>query len=191
MHIRLLALSACLAICGCTGYGPPKFDEKSGLYAVRATVPKESIAKRDTKVDLKKYRFVWLTTSTVYFPQRSEFIAREALAHAGFQHVLNTHELADLVTTTPQLSWARSLSDPVTQRRLTDTLGPIAAVYLSFLGREGGEGVKLVVTDIGTGQTLLDLHYYDAFAITFDRYYPVFNELKKWADECNPTKENT
>jgi hypothetical protein len=47
------------------------------------------------------------------------------------------------------------------------------------------------VADIGTGQTLLDLHYYNTFAITFDRYYPVFNELKKWTDECNATKENT
>jgi hypothetical protein len=188
MGIRLVTLAACIAICGCTGYGPPRFDETTGLYDIKATVAKESIAKRETRANLKKYRFVWLVTRTYYFPQRTEFLVREALAHSGFTQVLNTHELTDLVTTTPEFSWVATLSDPVTQRRLTEILGPIAGVSLSHLA--GDEGVRLLVTDIATGTTLLDVRYTD-FAIANDRFYPVFNELKKWADECNATRENT
>ncbi len=187
MHLRLLALSACLALCACTSYGPPKFDEKSGRYDVSATVAQQDIAKRETKVDLKKYRFVWLVTRTYRFPQRTEFSVREALARSGFKHVLNTREMTDFVTATPELSWVSNLSDPVTVRRLADTVGPIAGVYLS----SGDADVRLVVADMATGTTLLELHYSSDFALGDDRLYPVFNELKKWADECNATKENT
>src|SRR5690349_8652926 len=37
-------------------------------------------------------------------PQRLEFLGREALAQSGFKHVLDTRELTNLVTATPQLS---------------------------------------------------------------------------------------
>jgi hypothetical protein len=174
-------------VCGCTGYGPTKFDEKTGLYDIRATVDKKDIAKRETKVDLKKYRFVWLLTRTPFYPQRTEFLAREALAHSGFKHVLNARELTDLVTTTPELSWVSSLGDPVTQRRLAEALGPIVGVSLSYDDAQ----VRLVAADIATGTTLLEVSYRSNFALSNDRFYPVFNELKKWADECNATKEST
>ena len=71
MPIRILALAVCLAVSGCTGYGPPKFNENTGLYDVRASVDKERFAKRETKLDLKKYRFVWLVTRTPFYPQRT------------------------------------------------------------------------------------------------------------------------
>jgi len=53
------------------------------------------------------------------------------------------------------------------------------------------EQVRLVAADIATGTTLLEVSYRSNFTLSNDRFYPVFNELKKWADECNATRENT
>src|SRR3954453_19635757 len=101
MDIRLFTLVVCLATAGCSGYSPPKVDQDTGLYVIEESVDGESIATRDTNVDLKKYRFFWIVTQSGLLPERFEFLGREALALSGVKYVLDTRELTNFVKMTP------------------------------------------------------------------------------------------
>jgi hypothetical protein len=192
-HRLATMLLATLIVSGCAVYAPPKFDEKTGLYKQGAALDAGAIEKRDTNVDLKRFRFAYLISDSNVYPGRFEFFARSALAHAGITRVLNTAEMLEWVNT-PELSEIPSLSDPVSQRRLSERIGPVLLIRLSSIwDGDVTRDVDLAVTDLSTGKELLHIHHHRFVWVEVDSeaHYPVFNEFKKWVDECGPGKENT
>jgi hypothetical protein len=183
-----------LFISGCATYAPPKVDEKTGMYKASASLDGGAVEKRDTNVDLKKFRFVYLVTQSNVYPGRFEFFARSALAHAGFTNVLNTQELTEFITETPALSSITSVGDLVSRRRLAQLIGPIMFVQVSSMW-DGNvrRDVTLTVVDLSSGKTLLQIDHNKLIWADVDSeaHYPVLNEFNKWVKECGTTKERT
>jgi hypothetical protein len=193
-HRLATIVVATLFVSGCAVYAPPKIDEKTGLYKQAAALDPGEIRKRDTNVDLKKFRFAYLISDSNVYPGRFEFFARSALARAGITRVLNTHEMTEWISSTSELSEIASLSDPISQRRLSERIGPVLLIQLSSMwDGDVTRDVDLVVTDLSTGKAMLEIHHHRFVWMEVDSeaHYPVFNELKKWAEECAPGKENT
>ena len=192
-HRLATKILATLLVSGCAVYAPPKIDEKTGLYKQTASVQPGAIEKRDTNVDLKKFRFAYLISDTNVYPARFEYFARSPLARAGITRVLNTREMQEWGNQ-PELAGITSLSDPISQRRLSERIGPILLIQLSSMwDGDVTRNVSLTVTDLSSDKVLLQIRH-DKFVwmeVDSEAHYPVFNELKKWAEECAPGKENT
>jgi hypothetical protein len=197
--MRRLFLFVCIGACaivqaGCAHYTPPKVDSKTGMYGAMASVAPGDIQKRETNVDLRKFRFVYLITQTNLYPARFEFFTRSALARMGFKNVLNQEEVAALVTETPELSSLQSEQAQIAVRHLSERAGPVLLVYVrSMWDGDVRRYVNLEVVDLSDGRTLLKLHHEKLIWIDVDAeaHYPVLNEFKKWADQCAPPKERS
>jgi hypothetical protein len=194
MRLLFLCVVTCAAAVagGCAQYAPPKVDEKTGTYSAIASVAPGDIQKRETDVDLRKFRFVFLITRTNVYPARFEFFTRAALARVGFKNVLNQDEVVSLVTTNPELSSIKSLSDPLALRQLSELAGPIMLVYVkSATDGNVRRYVTVQVVDLSDGRTVLQLHHNPMIWADVDSeaHYPVLNEFKKWVDECDAKKQ--
>jgi hypothetical protein len=186
----LSLLAAINLLSGCGSYAPPKVDDKTGMYKALATVKAGSIRKTDAAVDFNKYRFVLLSPSSNAEPARFEFFVRAALANLGFKHIYNVRELQSLVNSEPQLSQITSLSDPLSQQRISERIGPILGVEFSSQWPGGAfRDVSVKVFDLSEGAILYELTHSKMIWIDVDSeaHYPVLNALKEWVLE---TKTN-
>lgn len=189
---NVLLLGALGVLFGCATYAPPKIDPKTGLYETGTSLSENAIHTRNTSVNLSKYRFVYLVADTNVYPRRFEFFTRAALARSGFNRVLNSSELTELIASSPRYSAIQSISDPVSLRRLAEQLGPLLQVQ--FSSRWDGDVsryVTMTVTDLATGEQLLHVYHPKLIWMDVDgeAHYPVLNEFKKWADACQPGKD--
>lgn len=186
----LVAAIAILLAAGCSTmyYDRTGIDQETGLYATGTTVDPAAVQVRGTNVDLTKFRFVYLETRTDLWPARFEFFVRDALVRMGFKNILNTRELSKFITSNPeQLSSIHSISDFMSQQRLSNRVGPVLHVAVNIGSDRGGNrNVTLTVSDLSEGRVLLLLNHRKAVWTSFDKeaHYPVLNELKKWADAC-------
>jgi hypothetical protein len=183
-----------LLVAACGSYAPPKVDEKTGLYPAIAALDAGAVQKRDTSIDLGRYRFVYLSSDTNVYPGRFEFFARAALAEAGFKHVLNTQELTSFVSSRQQLSTITSIGDPLSQRRISELVGP--ALRIDVVSRWDGEVrryVTLTATDMSSGTVLLQVSQPRLIWVDVDSeaHYPVFNEFKRWVEACKRSPSAT
>jgi hypothetical protein len=195
MRFLLPLVLACTCVLGgCAHYAPPKLDEKTGMYAATASIAPGDIQKRETDVDLSKFRFVFLVAQTNVYPARFEFFTRAALARVGFKNVLNQEEVVSLITSTPELSSIKSVSDPLALRQLSDLVGPSLLVQVkSIWDGDVRRYVTVNVVDLSDGRTLLQLHHEKLIWMDVDSeaHYPVLNEFKKWVDQCSANREKS
>jgi hypothetical protein len=158
-----LMLLFALLTAGCTSYGRgqiyfPKIDGKAGLYVTEATVNKEDLGVRDTNVDLRKFRFVYLQTGTDVYPERFEFFVRNTLARIGFLQVLNPNEFSALLSSDEKVCSMPRVSDRE-QGQISRIVGPILRVqiysYRIGVYRRG----KLSVMDLSKEVPLLEVYF--------------------------------
>lgn len=190
--VRLIAVIICLN--GCGTYAPPKVDDKTGRYKALAAVSPGNITKTDQQVDLSKYRFVFISPKSNAEPARFEFFVRAALANLGFKHIFNIKELQSLINATPELSQITSLSDPLSQQRISDKIGPILGVEFNSHWPGGAyRDVNLKVLDLSSGSLLFGLNHSKMIWLDVDSeaHYPVLNALKEWALETRANQGKT
>jgi hypothetical protein len=197
-YMRQLLLCIIIGACAivhvsCAQYAPPKVDSKTGEYSAMASVAPGDILTRETDVDLKKIRYVYLYTQTNLYPARFEFFNRAALAGMGFKNVLNHSEVISLVNETPEL--ASLVSDgKIDLQSLSNRTGPALLVIVKSVGYGSARRyVDLQVRDLSDGRVLFTVHHDKMIWIDVDSevHYPVFNELKKWVEQCVPPKERS
>jgi hypothetical protein len=175
-------------VTGCATYGPVRIDEKTGLYKTSTVLKAGAIQKRDTDVNLKKFRFVYLVANSNIYHGRFEFFVRSALARNGFKYVLNKDELTKMITANPKLSSIQSIDDPVSLKRLSDLVGPIMRVdFKSQWDGDVSRYITLAITDLSNNNLLLKI-YHPKFIwgdVDSEAHYPVLNEIKKWIDDSS------
>jgi len=190
----MLMLPLVLLMVACTSYGRgqvyfQRIDGKTGLYVTEANVSKEDLGTRNTHIDPKRFRFVYLQAGTDVYPERFEFLVRNTLARAGFAQVLNPVEFSAFLSSDEKVRSMPKATDGELSR-ISRIVGPILRVQIySYRSGERRRG-KLTVIDLSSETPLLEVFFekgdYEGFEAA--ALYPALNELKKWADECSPKK---
>ena len=175
-------------------YVPQPANPGSALYPASTAVSEGDYQKRDTKVSLKGFRFVYLQTDSNNYPGRFHFFVRQALARNGLLQVLSESELADWVKDQGLSIDDKELNDADSLRKLSDSIGPILLVQMkSMSDTRGGHDVVLNVDDLSTGKTVLRIRHSRIIVANIDKtmHYPVFNAFTQWVNECIARAERT
>jgi hypothetical protein len=189
MKIMIAALSCCALLlvgCAATAYHPLKFDTQSSRYSTSTIIDPNAITARDVNVDLKKFKFVYLQTSSNVFPRRFEFYIRDVLHRAGLKNVVNTAELSAFILDNPKTQDIVSTSDTLAQRRIAEKVGPYLLVDIkSQWDGNVRRNVTLTIVDVSNGNTLLQINHPKLIWMNVDgeAHLPIFNELQSWADD--------
>ncbi len=189
-----VTLLSILSLTACGTYSPPKVDTKTGMYKSLATVSPGSIRKTDLPVNFDKYRFVFISPKSNAEPARFEFFIRAELANLGFKHILNIRELQNLVNSESELSKITSLSDPLSQQRISEKIGPILGVEVSSQWPGGTtRDVSLRVLDLSATTVLYELRHNKFIWVDVDSeaHYPVLNALREWVMETRANQGKT
>jgi hypothetical protein len=187
-----LALLALPFVAGCAGihYTPPSFDAKAGRYSAIATVERSNIKVRNTAIDISKYKFILLNVQSNVHPARLEYALRDVINRAGFSQVVNKNEFMKfaLKSKNPKLA---EMTHPDLYKAIASEVGPFLSVEARAIWPGGAQRfVALRVTDIQTGETLLEINHPKTIWISVDgeAHYPIYNELHAWLVEVTNKK---
>lgn len=186
-----LAILCFAALGGCASYAPVQVDPKTGLYPTATQLEASAIREYETTVDLSKFKFVALSSSSNVYPARFEFFVRAALADLGIKQVLNQDELVAMVKMHPKLTAVTAINDPLAIKKVSDTVGPILLIeFNSVWDGDVRRYVTLKATDASTGKTLLRVEHPKMIWASVDpeAHYPVLNALREWVKANNKKK---
>lgn len=183
---RLAVVLAALLLSSCAAtYRPLVINQKTGYYGSVTKVKSGVISQMDTSFDLRQYRFVYLTVSSDYYIGRLDFMVRQVLFNLGLRHVVNQEELVLMIKDNEQLSSIGSVSDPLALSRLSEQVGPILSVSFESLWVSSSGTATVTITDLSSNKKLLSANNSGLIWTDYasEILYPVFNAMKKWADD--------
>lgn len=194
MSKTILVLAfAIVFLTGCVGthYVPPTFDQKESRYKAIASVDKDKIAIRDTSVNLRKFKVVYLAVDSNVHPARLEFLLRDVLTRAGLKNIVNRDELIRVVRKREELNGLVQF-DSDALKKISSSVGPVLLINArSMWDGDVRRYVSVRAIDAESGATLLDLNHPKFIWVHVDgeAHYPVFNELHSWvADSLSPAR---
>ncbi len=189
MNIKLLLYLLCITslLSACPKPFASHRPDGPSLYSNAFKLDEDAIVKRDTSVDLSKFRFVYLETVTTFYPGKFSFYVRQHLSEMGMRNILNHDEMAALVEGNPELTPFSSLGTPMALKQLSNLVGPILKVTMKLdLPTISSRDIFVEITDLSSGKTLLEIHHRTA-VLLYDAqdevYYPVFNAINAWLIE--------
>lgn len=190
-HVVTLSMLA-LSLGGCASfYTPPQVNPQTGQYLTSTELDQSAIREYETSIDPRKYKFISLQANSNIHPKRFEFFVRNALADLGLKQALNQDELVALVKSHPKLSSLTSINDPLSIKKISETVGPILMVEcVSTWDGDVRRYVTLKITDASSGKILLRVEHPKLIWMDADTeaHYPVFNVLRRWFKESTSGK---
>lgn len=175
-----------VGVAGCALHAPGQVDPKSGQFQSFQPITPKEVKVYQPRAGIHEIQFVYLRTYATHDATLFDSVIRDGFKKIGFNRIVSTSELTQLVVRNDLANQVQDLSNPLALNRLAKAIGPFLVVDVAFVNTLGYRyRMDVKVLDAATIESLLLISREGAILVETDREftYPMLNAVKGWFDD--------